>query len=415
MKARLTERRVDLLKATGSRYDVRDDAVPGLLVRVGPKGHKTYYLDYYDGDGKRSKYRIGSADAMSLTDARKEARRRAANVAGGDNLNEVKRERRKQREVQYQQILGVFIEHVYAKWRSAERKRADDDLARLERNFSQWYHLPMSQISEARVLDWRQERLLKGMSPKTINRDIACLMAVLSHALRVEIISESPLRNFKQLKVDLRERVRFLSADEESSLRHYLEQREASKRQGRINHNTFLRDRKMPSKPVVGEDQYYDHVTPLIVLAINTGCRPEELLTLEWRDIDFVHKNLTVRGVLSKNSRTRHIPLSSEAVRVAKRWKASPGSNRSGLVFPGLKGQPMDRMPRAITRIIAACKLDDFRPYDFRHTFASKLALAGVDLNTIRELMGHETIQMTLIYAHLTQDHRREAITRVFD
>jgi len=91
MKARLTERRVDLLKATGSRYDVRDDAVPGLLVRVGPKGHKTYYLDYYDGDGKRSKYRIGSADAMTLTDARKEARRRAANVAGGDNLKFSKR------------------------------------------------------------------------------------------------------------------------------------------------------------------------------------------------------------------------------------------------------------------------------------------------------------------------------------
>lgn len=415
MKARLTERRVNLLKTTGSRYDVRDDAMPGLLIRVGPTGHKSYYLDYYDGDGKRSKYRIGSADAVTLADARKEARRRAADVAAGDNLNGVKRERRKHAEIQQQQILGVFVEQIYTKWRCAERRRAEYDLTRLKLHFNQWYPLPMSQITEAKVLEWRQERLLKGMSPKTINRDIACLMAVLSHAVRVEIIPESPLRNFKQLKVDLRERVRFLSAAEESCLRHYLEGREASKRQGRINHNRFLQDRKMQPKPPVGEDQYYDHVTPLILLAINTGCRPEELLTLEWRDIDFVHKNLTVRGVLSKNSRTRHIPLSSEAVRVAKRWKASPGSNRSGLVFPGLKGQPMDRMPRAITRIIAACKLDDFRPYDFRHTFASKLALAGVDLNTIRELMGHETIQMTLIYAHLTQDHRREAIAKVFD
>lgn len=415
MKARLTERRVNLLKTTGSRYDVRDDAMPGLLIRVGPTGHKSYYLDYYDGDGKRSKYRIGSADAVTLADARKEARRRAADVAAGDNLNGVKRERRKHAEIQQQQILGVFVEQIYTKWRCAERRRAEYDLTRLKLHFNQWYPLPMSQITEAKVLEWRQERLLKGMSPKTINRDIACLMAVLSHAVRVEIIPESPLRNFKQLKVDLRERVRFLSAAEESCLRHYLEGREASKRQGRINHNRFLQDRKMQLKPPVGEDQYYDHVTPLILLAINTGCRPEELLTLEWRDIDFVHKNLTVRGVLSKNSRTRHIPLSSEAVRVAKRWKASPGSNLSGLVFPGLKGQPMDRMPRAITRIIAACKLDDFRPYDFRHTFASKLALAGVDLNTIRELMGHETIQMTLIYAHLTQDHRREAIAKVFD
>ena len=415
MKAKLTERRVNLLKPTGRRYDVRDDAVPGLLVRVGPTGHKTYYLDYYDADGKRSKYRIGPADAVSLSDARKEARKRSADVAGGDNLNEVKRERRRQAEVKQQQVLGVFIDEVYTKWRSAERKRADEDLARLQLHFGQWYELPMTQISEAKVLDWRQDRLIQGMSPKTINRDIACLMAVLSHAVRVEVIRESPLRNFKQLKVDLRERVRFLSSEEEKRLRDYLEAREVSKREGRVNHNKFLRSRNLPPKPEIGEGQYYDHTTPLILLAINTGCRPEELLMLEWRDIDFVHKNLTVRGVQSKSSRTRHIPLSAEAIRVAKRWKASPGANRSGLVFPGVKGQSMDRMPRAITRIISACNLEDFRPYDFRHTFASKLAIAGVDLNTIRELLGHETIQMTLIYAHLTQDHRREAITKVFD
>ena len=263
-------------------------------------------------------------------------------------------------------------------------------------------------VVEAKVLDWRQDRLIQGMSPKTINRDIACLMAVLSHAVRVEVIPESPLRNFKQLKVDLRERVRFLSSEEEKRLRDYLEAREVSKREGRINHNKFLRSRNLPPKPEIGEGQYYDHTTPLILLAINTGCRPEELLMLEWRDIDFVHKNLTVRGVQSKSSRTRHIPLSGEAIRVVRRWKASPGSNRSGLVFPGAKGQPMDRMPRAITRIITACDLEDFRPYDFRHTFASKLAIAGVDLNTIRELLGHETIQMTLIYAHLAYSGERD-------
>ncbi|MAH01446.1 MAG: integrase, partial [Pseudomonadales bacterium] len=314
----------------------------------------------------------------------------------------------RQAEVKQQQVLGVFIDEVYTKWRSAERKRADEDLARLQLHFGQWYELPMTQISEAKVLDWRQDRLIQGMSPKTINRDIACLMAVLSHAVRVEVIRESPLRNFKQLKVDLRERVRFLSSEEEKRLRDYLEAREVSKREGRVNHNKFLRSRNLPPKPEIGEGQYYDHTTPLILLAINTGCRPEELLMLEWRDIDFVHKNLTVRGVQSKSSRTRHIPLSGEAIRVVRRWKASPGSNRSGLVFPGAKGQPMDRMPRAITRTITACDLEDFRPYDFRHTFASKLAIAGVDLNTIRELLGHETIQMTLIYAHLAYSGERD-------
>ena len=75
----------------------------------------------------------------------------------------------------------------------------------------------------------------------------------------------------------------------------------------------------------------------------------------------------------------------------------------------------MGRMPRAITHAIEKAKIEDFRPYDFRHTFASRLAMAGVDLNTIRELLGHEDISTTLIYAHLTHDHRKEAVSRVFD
>jgi len=414
VKEKLTDRLIQSLPVTGKRYDVRDTLIPGFMVRVGVSGQKAFYLDYRDSEGKRSKYRIGLVDAMPLADAREEARRRGGEVASGQNLNQVKHEKRQKKAAEKTQKLGVFIDEVYKPWREAERRDAEEDLARLKRHFESWYKLPMSEITEKKVLDWRQKRLAAEISPKTINRDIACIMAVLSHAVRVGVLKTSPLAKWKQLKVDMRSKVRFLTDDEESRLREHLENREVKARAGRQSYNKFLADRKKPLKPEIHEDQYSDHIYPLIILAIHTGCRPEELLSLDWKHVDLAHKTLTVVGAEAKSGQTRHIPLSKEAIEIFKRWRRSPGSQNKGLVFPGKLGQVMDRLPRAITRAISAAKIDDFRPYDFRHTFASRLALGGVDLNTIRELMGHEDIAMTLIYAHLTHDHRKEAVSRVF-
>jgi site-specific recombinase XerD len=84
----------------------------------------------------------------------------------------------------------------------------------------------------------------------------------------------------------------------------------------------------------------------------------------------------------------------------------------SPTLFRNHQGSPLgsyalhDSFQNAVKR----AKLEDFHFHDLRHTFASRLVMAGVDIRTVQELMGHNTIAMTLRYSHLSPDHKRKAI-----
>jgi site-specific recombinase XerD len=87
--------------------------------------------------------------------------------------------------------------------------------------------------------------------------------------------------------------------------------------------------------------------------------------------------------------------------------------NGTGLVFPGAEGKTRNNIKKAWNNLLKTAQINNLRWHDLRHNFASKLVMAGEDLNTVRELLGHSDLKMTLRYAHLSPEHKASAVARL--
>ena len=139
-----------------------------------------------------------------------------------------------------------------------------------------------------------------------------------------------------------------------------------------------------------------------MLLAINTGLRRRELLKLQWSSIDFNRQLLTVEGP-SKSRQTRHVVLNDEATNVLRNWQEQ--ARDRARIF-----DVATNFKTAWKALLKRAGITRFRWHDMRHHFASRLVQRGVPLNTVRDFLGHSTAQMSLRYAHLAPDQRREAV-----
>jgi len=411
MKAKLTDRLIKTILPQQAPYEIVDSEINGFILRVQPSGILTYYLVYRTTHGTKKRYRLGRHGSISVTQARDLAKQYSAKTLSGQDVQEDKKKAYREKEKAQAHTLGKFIEHHYAPWIKTERKRGLETINRLNLNFSHLMDLPLEEISPRLVEKWRVEQQQKGKSPATVNRDITTIKAVLSKAAAWDWLGISPLIKLKPLKTDDMIKVRYLSEDEEKRLLAALEERNKQGILKRISANNWRSSRAYDLLPSLNEDGFFDYLMPMVLLSIHTGLRQGELFSLCWDHVDLNKATITVAGNKAKSGKTRHVPLNSKALYVLKTWNKQCSDH--DLVFPNKEGQQMDNVRKSWIRVLKNSNVANFRWHDLRHHFASKLVMAGVDLNTVRELLGHSDLKITLRYAHLAPEHKAEAVSRL--
>jgi integrase len=385
--------------------EIRDIRLPGLVLRCRASGRHTYRVQL----GRGRWLTLGRAGVLSPDAARQEARIALGDHAKGADPIDARRRKRGH-------TLKSFLDEVYRDWQVANRKTGAETVARIESVFRELLPLRLGEVSAWHVDRWRVKRREQGLSAATINRDVTALKAAINRAVDWSLLDTSPLTKVRPLRLDRRGVVRYLSDDEEQCLRQALNARDARRQRERESANAWRRERGYPEWPSL--PGYTDYLTPLVLLALNTGLRRGELFGLRWADVDMTRAMVTVRGEGAKNAQTRHVPLNAEAIDVVRNWRecaAAPSAGETRVyVFAGAEGdRPLADMKKGWAPVVRAAAIGHFRFHDCRHHFASRLVQAGVDLNTVRELLGHSDMKMVLRYAHLAPENTAAAVAKL--
>ncbi len=255
-------------------------------------------------------------------------------------------------------------------------------------------HKPLHEISQLDVEKLKREMTEAGRSPRSIQYTITILRNILNRAddLGYKVPQRDPTKKVKIPKADNR-RVRFLTYQEAEAL---------------------LEEIKKHSQ------QTYE----ICFLALYTGMRAGEIFNLTWQDIDFKNRLIHIKD--TKNRENRVAYMTDELVELLQARKKRLGRSKTTkdqLVFQNNKGKKISKVSHTFFRAVNALGLNNFITdnrdkvvfHTLRHTFASWLAMSGVPIYTIKELMGHKSIEMTERYSHLAPDTKRQAVEMVFN
>jgi integrase len=244
----------------------------------------------------------------------------------------------------------------------------------------------LADISPA-IISKTRDKLSLGMTkrgrqraPATVVRYMASLSNVLSLCYREwQWIEENPLLKVKKPK-EPRGRVRFLDDEER---------------------NRFLNACKISTNSLL---------YPFVVLALSTGMRKGEMLSLTWKDVDLDKGRIILHQ--TKNDERRLVPLAGLALELLRKLYLSRAVDNK-LLFPTLNSnKPIDlRFPWE--QALKLAEIEDFHPHDMRHCAASYLAMSGSSLAEIAEVLGHKTLSMVKRYAHLSEAHTSAVVARM--
>ncbi|MGB0899603.1 MAG: site-specific integrase [Psychrobium sp.] len=157
------------------------------------------------------------------------------------------------------------------------------------------------------------------------------------------------------------------------------------------------------------------HLADFITLALNTGMRKGEMLGMEHKRIDLNNRRLLLDSMHTKTRRRRAVPLNDAALAVIHRrlqWRQSK-EVISKWLFCHADGSQVVDVKNAFTSAVRKAGIEDFVVHDLRHTAASWMVMNGVDIYSVRDVLGHLDITSTQRYAHLAPENLRAAVEAI--
>ena len=330
---------------------------------------RTWWLDFTH-RGERHVVRIGSNISKTVA-------KEIAQVERGKILRGESGIGKKRADIGFKEAKKRFLA-----WRESNRLPTEfytKCLARLEKHFGD---KTLGRITSASIESYKQARA-EGTRGVTANRELTALSRLFNWCRdqRPPLYEgENPAtrKNVKRFE-ESEGRIRFLEWEEEARL---------------------LAAAKEPLRTI-------------LLCGTDAGLRLDrEALTLRWSGLDFRRGLVTVEAAFSKNGKLRSIPMTDrlrEAL-IQHRFR-SKKQKPEAHVFTSRKGEPF----RSIRTIFETARKsaglgEDVTPHVCRHTFGSRLAMAGKDVRTIQELMGHKRIEMTIRYTHVSDEHKAAAV-----
>lgn len=361
-------------------------------------GCNVWYIRYADLYGKIKVESSGSdkhKEAEALLISRKEA------VKKGKQPETVK----KIGHHSFQELKTKYIDWIQGRQKSADTKGYI--LGQLSEAFG---NLPLRRFSTLIVEEHQTALIKRGLKPATINKVLGILKHMIGKAVEWELVEEDTLKRVRKVKPMSGEnkRLRFLTFEECHALIHSCD--------------PFLR--------------------PIVITALNSGLRRGEIFGLKWEHVDLKHGfilldktkngdrreipiNGTLRATLQGITRRIDIPYVFYNPETEDRYvdikRAFAKALKKAEVEFCTKCEFQIARLAATQRYIETCPrcgeavagrkgILDFHFHDLRHTFASHLIMSGADLTTVKELLGHRDIKMTLRYSHLAPAHKKSAV-----
>lgn len=221
-----------------------------------------------------------------------------------------------------------------------------------------------------------ESKSVATIMPATVNRELACLKILFNYFIKDDVILKNPVSRVKFL-AENNEQMRVLSPDEAK---------------------LYLLAASQPLQDIAS-------------LMLETGMRPEEVCRIRRENVHLEHGYLfNPHG--KTNAAKRKVPLSDKAAAVLSKRLADV---KGEYLFPGrgVGDAPIIKVNNAHTATLRRSGVRRFRLYDLRHTWATRAAMAGVDLVTLAAMIGHSRVQMVMRYAHPTEEHQFNAMKKV--